>query len=108
VAPKGDGTAFLLIMLRDEDGWTMLLEERGDLHIGQRATEFGGVIVDFGLKIGRELGGDVFALLFRQPEFYGSEVSIEQVHVGDWLGLFCWQHKSVRLSRFVCLNDAVE
>ena len=44
----------------------MLLEERGDLVIVQGPAELGGAIVDFGLEIGGELGGDVFALLFAE------------------------------------------
>jgi hypothetical protein len=55
----------------------MLFQDCGDLGLGQRAAELGGAIVDFGLKIGGEFGGDVVALFFREPEFYGGEVAIE-------------------------------
>ena len=49
----------------------------GDFAIIQRPAEFGGAVLDFGPEIGLQLGGDVVALRFREPEFYGSEVAIE-------------------------------
>ena len=75
--PKVTVRLFLLITRGDEDRRAVLLEERGDLVVGQRAAELGDTVVNLGLQIGREFGRDVFALLFREPEFHGGEVAIE-------------------------------
>ena len=55
----------------------MLFEEGGDLVVGQRTSEFGSAVVDFGLEVSGEFGGDVLPLGFRQPESYGGKVAIE-------------------------------
>ena len=77
LSAESDGAVFLLISRGDEDRRALLLEEGGDLVVGQRATELGDAVVDFGLQVGREFGGDVFALPLRQPEFHGGEIAIE-------------------------------
>jgi hypothetical protein len=81
---EGYGAVFLLIARGHENRRALLLEERGDLVIVQGPPELGSAIVDLGLEIGSELRGDVFALLFREPEFHGSEIAIEELH--GWLG----------------------
>ena len=46
----------------------MLLKERGDLILAQRAAKGSGAVVDFGAQVRFQLGGDIVALLFREPE----------------------------------------
>ena len=71
---------FVLIAGGDKDGRAVWFQKRRDFVIGQRPAQCGGAIFDFGLEIGGEFGGDVFAMLFRKPEFYGSEVTVEELH----------------------------
>ena len=77
LASKRNGAVFLLITRSDKNRRAVRFEERGDLVVVQGPAELRRAIVDFGLEIGSELGGDVVALLFREPEFHGSEVAIE-------------------------------
>jgi hypothetical protein len=55
----------------------VLLEKGGNLVIAQGPAHLGGAIVDLGLEIGGQLGGDIFALPGWEPEFDGGEVAIE-------------------------------
>ena len=77
LSPESHGAVFLLIARGHENRRAVLLEERGDLVIVQGPAELGGAIVDLGLEIGGELGGDVFTLFLRKPEFHGGEIAIE-------------------------------
>ena len=69
LSAESHGAVFLLIARGDENRRAVLLEKRGDLVIVQGPAELGGAIVDLGLEIGGELGGDVFTLFLGSQNF---------------------------------------
>jgi hypothetical protein len=55
----------------------VLREERSEFVVREWPPERGCVVVDFGAQVCVQLGGDVIALLFREPELNGSEIAVE-------------------------------
>jgi hypothetical protein len=60
----------------------MLLKHGCDFLLGQRTAECGGPVVDFGPAIRLQFGDDIVPVVFREPEFNGSEVALEKLHGG--------------------------